>query len=278
VILARYNTEGRTRLGIVSDSVVRPVRPDLFDPAMDVDREGVIAAVGRAILNADEPIPLEAVRLLAPVPRPGKIICIGANYAAHVEEAGVAVPAFPEVFAKFANTVTGPGDNIPVSGPDSHVDWEGELAVVIGRQTRSISAVDALEAVAGYMLANDVSARTWQLRVTQWVSGKSFDGFCPTGPWLVTPDQIGDPQQLRLRTLLNDEVVQDASTTEMIFPVADIISYLSEFMTLEPGDVILTGTPAGVGLSRTPPRFLRAGDRIAIEVTGIGRLENPVGG
>jgi 2-keto-4-pentenoate hydratase/2-oxohepta-3-ene-1,7-dioic acid hydratase in catechol pathway len=211
------------------------------------------------------------------VPRPGKIICIGANYRSHAAEAGLRVPDFPEIFAKFGNTIIGPGDPIPSDGPDPQVDWEGELAVVIGRTARGISESDALSVVAGYTVANDVSARTWQTRVSQWVTGKTFDGFCPTGPWLVTTDAVADPQSLRLTTVLNGEVMQDGSTSAMLFPIATVIAYLAGVITLEPGDLILTGTPDGVGFHKTPPRFLVPGDRISVEVEGVGRLENPVG-
>lgn len=273
--LARAQRDDRVVLGAIEGDHLAILAPrrDGGD-GLDPGREGVLAIVGGQ--PTGEVIPLGELRLLAPVPRPGKVICVGANYRAHAAEAGVATPAFPEIFAKFANTIIGPGEPIPASGPDPAIDWEGELAVVIGRRVRDLSFADALSAVAGYMVANDISARTWQTRVSQWVTGKSFDGFCPIGPHLATPEEVGDPQALRLVTRLNGEVVQDASTEAMVFPVSELVAYLSSVMTLEPGDLILTGTPEGVGLHRSPPRFLRDGDTISVEVERVGVLENPV--
>lgn len=278
MIVARAQFRGRTILGVVEGDAIRPIRADAFEGGMSIDREGVVVGLAAALAGALEAsLPLREVRLTAPVPRPGKIICVGANYRAHADEARVKVPDFPEIFAKFDNAIIGPGDPIPANGPDPRVDWEGELAVVIGRTTRQVAEPEALGAVAGYTVANDISARTWQTRVSQWVTGKTFDGFCPLGPWLATPDEVPDPQALRLTTILNGETVQDASTNAMLFPISTLIAYLSSVITLEAGDLILTGTPEGVGLHRTPPRFLVPGDRIAVEVERVGRLENPVG-
>jgi acylpyruvate hydrolase len=279
LIIARAQLDGGTAVvGVVDGDLFRPVAETNLEPGASVDREGVLAGISAALAGAvDAPHQLTSVRLLTPVPRPGKIICVGANYAAHIEEAGAKVPSYPEIFAKFANTVIGPGDEIPSDGPDPQIDWEGELAVVVGRRARNLAEREALSAVAGYTVANDVSARGWQTRVSQWVTGKSFDGFCPVGPWLVTADEIPDPQSLHLTTRLNGEVVQSASTSAMLFSVAYLIAYLSSVITLEPGDLILTGTPEGVGLSRNPPRFLRAGDLISVEVDEIGELANTVG-
>ncbi|TVQ86371.1 MAG: FAA hydrolase family protein [Chromatiaceae bacterium] len=222
----------------------------------------------------------EVARLLAPI-LPCNIFCIGLNYRAHAAETGAAIPPRPIVFMKPTTALNHPGQPIPLplacdQGPE--VDYEAELAVVIGRQARDVPAARALEHVLGYTCANDVSARRWQREGGggQWVRGKGFDGFCPLGPVLVTADEIADPQALHLRCLLNDETVQQGHSGDMIFSVAELIAFLSRDTTLAPGTLILTGTPPGVGMARTPPRFLAAGDRVRVEIDGIGALENPV--
>lgn len=222
------------------------------------------------------------VRRLAPVVATN-VFCIGLNYRAHAAETGAPIPARPVVFMKPTTALTHPGAPICLpaacdEGPE--VDYEGELAVVIGRAVRNVAPEQALAAVAGYTCANDVSARRWQKERGggQWIRGKSFDTFCPLGPVLVTPDELPDPQALRVRTTLNGRVVQDGTTADMIFPVATLIAFLSRDTTLLPGTVILTGTPPGVGVARTPPLFLAPGDHVQIEIDGIGRLENPVTG
>ena len=212
----------------------------------------------------------------APIPRPGKIICIGQNYLAHAQESNADAPPFPIIFAKFANTVIGPGDPIVIPSAVQKPDYEGELAVVIGRRGRNIPEASALDYVAGYMPLNDVSARDWQNRTSQWVIGKTPDTFCPMGPALVTADEISDVQNLWLRTVIGDEVLQEGHTSLMIFSVAHLIADMSQVMTLEPGDVIATGTPAGIGAARTPPRWLRPGDVVRIEIEKVGVLENVV--
>ena len=217
-------------------------------------------------------------RLLAPV-APPNILALGLNYRQHAAETRMDLPRIPVVFMKATSSLVGPGDPIllPGAGPD-HVDYEGELAVVIGREIRNVSPAVARAAILGYTCANDVSARDWQFskQSGQWIREKSFDTFCPMGPWIVTPEALPDPQRLRLRTLLNGTVVQEASTADMIFSIPDIISALSRTMTLLPGTVILTGTPQGVGFSRTPPLFLRDGDTVTVEIEEIGALTNPV--
>ena len=217
-------------------------------------------------------------RLLAPV-APPNILALGLNYRQHAAETRMDLPRIPVVFMKATSSLVGPGDPIllPGAGPD-HVDYEGELAVVIGREIRNVSPAVARAAILAYTCANDVSARDWQFskQSGQWIRGKSFDTFCPMGPWIVTPEALPDPQRLRLRTLLNGTVVQEASTADMIFSIPDIISDLSRTMTLLPGTVILTGTPQGVGFSRTPPLFLRDGDTVTVEIEEIGALTNPV--
>ncbi|MFH1080573.1 MAG: fumarylacetoacetate hydrolase family protein [Pseudomonadota bacterium] len=218
-------------------------------------------------------------RFLPPV-QPPNILALGLNYRRHAEETGTNIPDYPIMFMKATGSVVGHGEPIllPAVGP-AKVDYEAELAVVIGKKIKNIKESDAMACVLGYTCANDVSARDWQLEKQkgQWVRGKSFDTFCPLGPWLVTKDEIAHPDRLQIRAILNDDdILQDSNTSGMIVSVAAAISFLSQSMTLLPGTVILTGTPAGVGFTRKPPLFLKAGDRIAIEIEGIGRLSNPV--
>lgn len=217
---------------------------------------------------------------LAPVD-PVNIYCIGLNYRAHAEETGAPIPKQPVIFMKPTTALTHPAEPIPLPaccerGPE--VDYEAELTVVIGREAKNVPVERALEHVLGYTCANDVSARRWQKHGGggQWVRGKSFDGFCPLGPVLVTADEIPDPQAQRVRCLLNGETMQDGHTSDMIFTVAELIAHLSRDTTLLPGTLILTGTPPGVGIARTPPVFLADGDLVQVEIGGIGRLENPV--
>jgi 2-keto-4-pentenoate hydratase/2-oxohepta-3-ene-1,7-dioic acid hydratase in catechol pathway len=221
-------------------------------------------------------IPLADVRLLAPVPRPPKVIGIGLNYRDHAAETGKAIPEEPILFAKFANSVVGPGDPILLPEASREVDYEAELGVVIGRTAKGVDVADALSVVAGYTCVNDVSARDLQFRTSQWMPGKAVDTFLPCGPWIVTAEEIPDPQNLRVRCVLNGRTVQDSNTGQMVFGVAELVAFLSRTMTLEPGDLIATGTPAGVGFTRTPPVWLRDGDTVTIEIEGIGSLTNPV--
>ena len=221
----------------------------------------------------------EIVSLLAPV-APSNILCIGLNYRAHAEETGAKIPNYPVLFMKGTATLQHPGAPIelPVHLASERVDYEGELAIVIGKLAKNVPKARALDHVLGYTCANDVSARDWQKEKGggQFCRGKGFDTFCPLGPVLVTPDEVPDPNQLRLRTLVNDEVLQDSTTADMIFDVPTLIEFLSGSTTLLPGTVILTGTPPGVGMARTPPRFLNPGDTVTVEIEKIGRLVNPV--
>jgi 2-keto-4-pentenoate hydratase/2-oxohepta-3-ene-1,7-dioic acid hydratase in catechol pathway len=219
-------------------------------------------------------------KLLSPL-QPPAILCIGLNYHQHAREIGMAPPEYPVLFMKNPASVTHPGDPIvlPPSCMDPmQVDFEIELAVVIGKAAKDVYADDALDHVFGYTVGNDVSARRWQKNGGggQWVRGKSFDTFCPIGPALVTVDEIPNPQSLQMKCLLNGQIMQDATTSDMIFPVARLIEYLSDGMTLLPGTVILTGTPSGVGIGRKPPVFLKPGDRLEMTIEGIGTLGNPV--
>jgi len=211
-----------------------------------------------------------------PIGRPGKIVCVGMNYRDHAEEAGMDVPERPILFAKWSNSLIGPGQTIALPAQSRQIDYEAELGVVIGKQARNIPAAQALEVVAGYVCVNDVSARDLQFEDGQWSRSKSFDTFCPIGPRLAPASEIPDPQRLAIRCFVNGELLQDSSTEHMVFGVAELIAYISETMTLEPGDLIATGTPAGVGFTREPPIFLQSGDEVTVEIEGIGSLTNPV--
>jgi 2-keto-4-pentenoate hydratase/2-oxohepta-3-ene-1,7-dioic acid hydratase in catechol pathway len=221
----------------------------------------------------------DVAKLLAPI-APSQILCIGLNYRRHAEETKAKIPSYPVVFMKTLNTVQNPGDPIvlPTHLRSDEVDYECELAVVIGRRCRNVSRDDALDYVLGYTCANDVSARDWQIKFggSQWCRGKSFDTFAPLGPRIVTADEIPDPQALQIRTVLNSETVQEWTTGDMIFDVPALIEFLSGSSTLLPGTVILTGTPHGVGMAADPPRWLRYGDIVTIEIESIGSLTNPV--
>lgn len=211
-----------------------------------------------------------------PVPDPDKIICIGVNYADHASETGLTRTEIPLFFAKFRNSLTGPTSPILLPRVSSQIDYEGELAVVIGTRCKEVSEQAALQYVAGYSILNDVSARDLQMKTSQYMAGKALDTFAPMGPGIVPTSDIPDPQALQLTTRVNGQVVQHASTSTMIFSVAAIISFLSSLMTLEPGDIIATGTPSGVGFMRTPPLFLKDGNVVEVEIEGIGQLRNPV--
>jgi len=243
-----------------------------------LDDLAVAAASATTISSSSpaSPLPLLAdAELLAPLPRPGKVVAIGRNYREHAEEEGVDPPAAPLVFSKWPSSVIGPGADIRWD-PEltAQVDYEAELAVVIGRTARNVPVAEALDHVLGYTCVNDVSARDIQFGDGQWVRGKSLDTFCPIGPAIVTADEIGDPQRLAISCTVDGEVVQSSNTSMMYFGVAEIISYVSRSFTLEPGDVIATGTPSGVGVFRNPPRFLADGDVVTVEIQGIGQLVN----
>lgn len=215
---------------------------------------------------------------LAPVPNPGKVICIGLNYRDHAIESGAEIPSEPVVFNKFPSAITGPESNVVLPAVCTQVDYEAELVVVIGRRGRNIAEKDARAFVAGYMNGNDVSARDWQKGRPggQWLLGKTPDTFAPTGPWLVTADEIADPHALKIALRLNGETMQDSSTKEFIFNIDRLIAHVSQLFTLEPGDLIFTGTPPGVGMARNPPVFLKAGDVVEVEIEGLGVLRNRI--
>jgi 2-keto-4-pentenoate hydratase/2-oxohepta-3-ene-1,7-dioic acid hydratase in catechol pathway len=210
------------------------------------------------------------------IPRPGKIVCVGLNYRDHAAEGGMDLPKAPLLFAKWPNTLIGHGDPIVLPPESAQVDYEAELGVVIGTKARRVSERDALAHVDGYICLNDVSARDLQFADGQWTRGKSPDTFCPVGPRLVPRAEIDDPQALAIRCIVNGEALQDSSTAQMIFSVAEIIAYASQVITLEPGDLIATGTPAGVGVFRDPKVLLQAGDEVSVEIEGLGTLTNPI--
>jgi len=220
--------------------------------------------------------PLASVTLEAPITRPGKIIALGKNYLDHIKETGSETPAFPVIFAKWPSCVIGPNDSIPMPKISDKIDWEVELAIIIGKICKEVKENNALEYIAGYTIANDVTARDLQSGDGQWIRGKSLDGFCPMGPCIVTKDELGDAQGLQLYTKINGVMKQNSTTSNMMFNVSQIIAHLSKAFTLEPGDVIITGTPSGVGFVRDPPEYLKAGDKIEQYIEKIGYLHNSV--
>jgi 2-keto-4-pentenoate hydratase/2-oxohepta-3-ene-1,7-dioic acid hydratase in catechol pathway len=221
-------------------------------------------------------VPLSDIRLLAPVPRPGKLICIGLNYKDHAAESKMTPPTVPVTFSKYGTAVTHPASPVYLPAASQQVDYEAELAVVIGRRAKHVPRERAYEYVLGYTNLNDVSARDLQFADKQWQRGKSCDSFAPMGPAIVTGDEVPDPHALHIRLRLNGKVMQDSSTSQLIFGVDQLIAFLTETVTLEPGDVIATGTPSGVGFARTPPVYLTPGDIMEVEVEGLGILSNPV--
>lgn len=287
--LVTFVHEGRPTVGI-ADQAFANVSPlsgelasDMLTLIANFDRiKGTLAGA------AGPSLPIASVQLLAPIPRPARnVFCVGKNYHEHAKEfagsgfdssAKEVVPEAPVIFTKPSSTVIGPGASIPnYLDPTDSTDYEGELTVIIGRGGRGITKADALSHVFGYTIVNDVTARTLQHKHRQWFIGKGIDGFCPMGPAILTADEMPDPTKMRLTTSVNGERRQDASVTDLIFDIPTLIETLSAGITLEPGDLIATGTPAGVGLGFKPPRFLKKGDVVTIEVTGIGKLENPVG-
>lgn len=265
-------------VAVVGDGVVPVDDPErgihTLDDLVRAGPEALEAASGRAA--AGQPAPAERA---APLTRPSKIVCVGLNYRDHAREAELELPAEPLLFAKFPSTIIGPGEAIAwPEGLTSQVDWEAELAVVVGAALRDADVEECADAVFGYTVANDVSARDLQFGDGQWTRGKSLDGFCPLGPEIVTADEVADPHALAIRTRVNDELVQDSNTSEMVFGIDQILSFCSHAFTLSPGDLVLTGTPAGVGGFQKPARFLDAGDSVEVEVEGIGVLPSPIAG
>ena len=216
------------------------------------------------------------IRLCAPVPRPGKVICIGLNYRDHAEESGMAIPTSPIIFSKFSGCVVAPGDPIRIPVDSEKTDYEAELAFIIGRKARNVKASDAMEYVLGYTNFNDVSARDFQFADGQWQRGKSCETFAPMGEFIATKDEVADPHNLRICFRLNGNTLQDSTTDQLIFKIPELVEFLSRHITLEPGDVVATGTPPGVGFARKPPVFMKEGDVAEVEIEGLGVLSNPV--
>jgi len=277
--LAAFSTGSGTRLGAIhGDKIIDLTALGAPADILELIQAGPPAWARVETLSrsgAAASLPLDSVKLLPPLPNPPKIVAIGLNYMDHCREQNVPVPDRPLVFAKFPSSIIGPGDDI-VWDPalTQQVDYEAELGVIIGRRARRVSAERALDHVFGYTIVNDVSARDLQFPDKQWVRGKSLDTFCPLGPFIVTADEIPDPQALAIKCQVNGRYLQNSSTSEMIFGVRELIANLSRSFTFEPGDLIATGTPAGVGVFRRPPIFLQDGDTVVIEIEGIGRLEN----
>jgi 2-keto-4-pentenoate hydratase/2-oxohepta-3-ene-1,7-dioic acid hydratase in catechol pathway len=241
-------------------------------PALRRAIEQAVKETKAAVYAADQ------VKLLPPVPDPRKIICVGLNYKDHAAEGGVPIPKEPVLFSKYATALIGHGDNIVLPPVSTEVDYEAELVIVVGKGGKNIAAKSGADHAAGYTIGHDVSARDWQLKKDgkQWMVGKTFDTFAPTGPVLVTADEVPNPHNLAIRLRLNGKTMQDSSTSQMVFRVGDILAYLSQVFTLEPGDLIFTGTPPGVGFARKPPVFLKGGDVVEVEIEGLGVLRNPV--
>ena len=278
--LCTFFHAGAARVGVVIDNAV----VDLSLAAPELPREMVallgagpsaLARATAAATSAAARTPLASVKLASPILRPPKFLAIGLNYADHIAESKAETPKIPVVFTKQPTCVAGPHDAVHLPRASAALDYEGELGFVIGRRCRHVPRARAHEVIAGYVVANDVSVRDWQLRVGQWTMGKSFDTHGPLGPWLTTADEI-DPSGLRLRTWVNGELRQDSNTKHLIFDCAALVEHLSTAFTLEPGDVVATGTPGGVGIAMKPPRLLQAGDVVRVEIEGLGALDNEV--
>ena len=295
--LVTYDYQGGVSIGLVVEERVVDILAGLdaigsgpcLPPGCDMKtllaQEEGLEAVGQ--LEAEAEVgwgrlrkairPLDGVRLKAPLLNPNKIICIGLNYRDHAQESRLPLPEEPVIFGKYANSIIGPGEDILLPTKlTNRVDYEAELAVVIGKRAADLAEEEALAYVAGYAIFNDVSARDLQTRDGQWMKGKCLDTFAPLGPWLVTADEIPNPDNLDIKLRLNGKLMQSSNTGEMVFGVANLVSFLSELMTLDPGDIIATGTPAGVGFARRPPVYLKSGDEVEIEIGGLGRLRNGV--
>jgi len=273
--------DGKAKLGLVEGERVvdlSATAPELpSEPAAALASAGGVEGLVRIAAGAADSLPLSEVELLSPA-RPRKYVAIALNYADHIAETGMEAPEVPTFFSKHVTCVVGPGAGIHKPKVSDRLDYEGELAVVIGRRCRHVPVEQAQEAIAGYTIANDVSVRDWQMRTRTMMIGKSFDTHGPLGPWLVTGDELGDPHNLGIRTFVNDEQRQDGNTSDMVFNCFQQVSHLSEAFTLEPGDVIATGTPAGVGsaVQPFPEGLLKVGDEVRVEIDGIGELRNTV--
>jgi 2-keto-4-pentenoate hydratase/2-oxohepta-3-ene-1,7-dioic acid hydratase in catechol pathway len=279
--LVTFEADGKVRPGVLTEANgIFDLSAAGFNSMLDV----IAAAASepkkvQSLVEASTPntaYSIGTVKLLAPIPKPRKLICVGLNYRDHAAETGSEIPEVPTIFNKFATAVIGPGDNIVLPKVSKKPDYEAEFAFVIGKGGRHIKAENWRNHIFGYTIVNDVSARDYQRATTQWLMGKTFDTFAPMGPWIVTADSIQDPHNLDISIEINGETLQKSNTRELIFKIPDLLVFLSAVFTLEPGDIVSTGTPAGVGGARNPPRFLRPGDDVAVKIPAIGELRNPV--
>jgi 2-keto-4-pentenoate hydratase/2-oxohepta-3-ene-1,7-dioic acid hydratase in catechol pathway len=281
LITFRRKTGAPPEPGVLQKDTIYPLTPFGY-----ADVESFIAAGAAALSSAQAlisdsgsgsgsgAVPLSSVQLLSPLLRPPRIFCVGLNYQDHATESKMVVQAVPTIFMKLASAITGPDSDIVLPAGSIQPDYEAELAVVIGQNTRNVTRENWRECVFGYTILNDVSARDVQLATSQWTLGKSFPTFCPIGPWVVTADELTDPHSLDVKLTIDGETLQQANTRDLIFDIPAVLGYISAIVPLEPGDIVSTGTPQGVGLGRTPQRWMRPGEEVAIEVSGIGRLVN----
>ena len=287
--LVSYDVEGRWKPGIALGTTVFDVATLLGGQNAVLSTRELLERFGDALPQLSQRLTeaaarmphaaagdMATLRLGPPVTDPLKVLCIGLNYNDHVAETGRALPTHPDIFPKFASTLIGPRDDINCTGITQNLDFEGEMAVIIGRKCRHVMEAEALDYVAGLTVLNDITARDLQYRGTQWLAGKSVDGSTPVGPALVTLDESGDPQTLDITTRVNGAQVQSSNTRHMIFPVGHLVAYISFFLELSPGDIITTGTPQGIGAKRQPPLWLKAGDLVEVELQGVGLLRNTV--
>jgi len=277
--LVTFSTEGQhPRPGVLIDQGVLDLLaldPSLPRSVRSILCEGLLGRVSEMAATLQSQARSNYV-LHAPIPDPEKIICIGLNYRNHAKESGMEIPAEPIVFSKYPSSVIGPEEVIELPSVSEEIDFEAELVVVVGRKAKNVTSTEAMDYVGGYTIGNDVSARDWQLRKPggQWLLGKTFDTFAPIGPTLITKDEVAHPENLRISFRLNGQVMQQSTTSELIFGISQLIEYLSQVFTLEPGDLIFTGTPPGVGFARKPPVYLKKGDCCEVEIQGLGVLRN----
>jgi 2-keto-4-pentenoate hydratase/2-oxohepta-3-ene-1,7-dioic acid hydratase in catechol pathway len=273
--LTYKDADGQHPAVLVHNNVVN-IEPAGFSDLLSLLNGGddALKRIDTYLATSPAGVPLASVKLCAPIPAPPKILCMGLNYRDHAEEAHLEIPKYPVFFAKYNNTVVGSGDDVVLPKNSRKPDYEAEFGFVIGRRARHIKAAEWRDYVFGYMNCNDVSARDFQMAVSQWTMGKNFDTFGPMGPWIASAEEIEDPHNLSVTPRLNGEVMQSSNTRELIFKIPETVEFLSSVMTLEPGDVILTGTPAGVGFGRKPPRWLAPGDEMVVSVEGLGELRN----
>jgi 2-keto-4-pentenoate hydratase/2-oxohepta-3-ene-1,7-dioic acid hydratase in catechol pathway len=272
-----FAVDGKSRPGVLSGQTISDLSTAGYASLLDFIESGPEGRTAAEKLAASGGgYPLDKVKLLAPIPRPRKLICVGLNYRDHAAETNSEIPSVPTIFNKFATAVIAPGDNIVLPKVSKSPDYEAEFAFVIGRGGRNIAGADWPKHIFGYTMVNDVSARDYQKATTQWLMGKTFDTFAPMGPWIVSADEIADPHNLDIQLEIGGERLQSSNTRELIFKIPDLIAFLSSVFTLEPGDIVSTGTPAGVGVARKPQRFLRPGDEVVVRMPAIGELRNPV--